>query len=72
MAMALALRPAAMPGRLILAAGGGLVAANPEHVASCGGSYGRTADEIGGLLRSVQPLVFHGRARTGGFWGGLA
>jgi hypothetical protein len=32
MATALALRPAAMPGRLILAAGGGLVAANPEHV----------------------------------------
>jgi hypothetical protein len=35
MATALALRPAAMPGRLILAAGGGgsvLVAANPEQV----------------------------------------
>jgi Protein of unknown function (DUF998) len=35
MATALALRPAAMPGRLILAAGGGasvLLAANPEHV----------------------------------------
>ena len=33
MVTALALRPAAMPARLILAAGGGvLVAANPEHV----------------------------------------
>jgi hypothetical membrane protein len=35
MATALALRPAALPGRLILAAGGAasvLVAANPEHV----------------------------------------
>jgi hypothetical protein len=35
MATALALRPAAMPGRLILAAGGAasvLIAANPEHV----------------------------------------
>ena len=35
MATALALRPAAMPGRLILAAAGAasvLVAANPEHV----------------------------------------
>jgi hypothetical membrane protein len=35
MAAALALRPAAMPGRLILAAGGAasvLIAANPEHV----------------------------------------